>query len=87
MVAADMQIIWAVILGIPESHSPTVDMQNLPFADGNSEVWKPGNFQHPDAEIEIICFDSSYTLVKFKDQALSEKFIAHFDEAKEMKSK
>jgi hypothetical protein len=84
LVAADMQIIWAVILGIPETHATTVDPENLPYAEGNAEVWKNGYIQHPDAIIEIICFDSSYTILKFKDQSLSDKFKAHFDEAKEL---
>jgi len=84
LVAADMQIIWAVILGIPETHATTVDLENLPYADCNAEVWKNGCIQHPDAIIEIICFDSSCTILKFKDQALSDKFKTHFDEAKEL---
>lgn len=86
LVAADMQIIWAVILGIPETQVITVDPENLPYADGNTEVWKNGNIQHPDAILEIICFDSSYTILKFKDQSLSAKFKAHFDEAKYLES-
>ena len=39
------------------------------------------NFQHKNASIEIIAFDSSYTIIKFKDKKLSEKFKNYFDEA------
>lgn len=62
-----------------------VDESNLPGADGNSIVWEEGNIQHPDAEIEIVCFDSGYTIVKFRNRLLSDKFKAYFDEAIDLK--
>jgi len=81
MIHADPQIIWAVILGIPQGKSIEIDEDNLPYADGSAIVWKNGNLQHPNAVMEIICFDSSYTIVKFKDEKLSTKFKAYFNEA------
>jgi hypothetical protein len=47
-------------------------------------VWKNGNIQHPNAALEIVCFDSGYTIVKFRDEKLSDKFKAYFDEAIEL---
>jgi len=38
----------------------------LPFVDGNELVWKNNHLQVKNSEIEIIAFDSSYTIVKFK---------------------
>jgi hypothetical protein len=78
---ANVQIYWGVILGIPDSFEPEVKENNLPFAEGNPLIWKNGNIQHPNAEIEIVCYDSGYTIVKFRDQYLSEKFKSYFTEA------
>ena len=86
LVAADAQIIWGVILGIPGTSTVNVDQNNLPYAEFNDLVWKNGNIQHPEAIIEIVCFDSGYTIVKFRDQGLSAKFEDYFDEALELES-
>ena len=81
---ADMQIIWGVLLGIPNDEPIDIDVDQLPYADGNDLVWKNGNIQCPQAIIEVICFDSGYTIVKFKDESLSNKFKAYFPEAVEL---
>lgn len=81
---ADMQIIWGVLLGIPKDDVIDVDADQLPYAEGNDLVWKNGNIQCPQAVIEIVCFDSGYTIMKFKDKALSVKFKAYFPEAVEL---
>ncbi|WDF81018.1 hypothetical protein PQ469_13490 [Mucilaginibacter sp. KACC 22773] len=81
LLAADLQIYWGVILGIPGSFEPAIDENNLPFAEGNPLIWKNGNIQHPNAEIEIVCYDSGYTIVKFRDPYLSGKFGSYFTEA------
>jgi hypothetical protein len=57
---------------------------DLPFADGNGQIWKNGNLQVEQAKIEIIAWDSSYTTVKFTDPSMSEKFKAYFQEAIEL---
>jgi hypothetical protein len=75
----DIQIVWGVILGIPLEAEIVVE--NLPYADGNENVWENGNIQHPNAEIEIDCFDSGYTILKFTNPELSEKFKAGFPAA------
>lgn len=84
IVDKDIQIIWGVILGVPNNIVITVDESKLPFAEFNGSVWKNGNIQHPEASIEIVCFDSGYTIVKFTDSQLSEKFKNYFDEAIEL---
>jgi hypothetical protein len=86
LVDADPQIIWGVVLGIPSTFTIKVDEDNLPYAEFNELIWKNGNIQHPDAVIEIVCFDSSYTIVKFRDQHLSDKFKDYFEEAIELES-
>ena len=43
----------------------------LPYADGNSAIWtNPVKIQHPMADIEIIAWDSSATVVIAKDDEL-----------------
>jgi len=81
---ADMQIIWGVLLGIPKDVPLHIDEEHIPFAEYNGLVWKNGNLQHPDAQVEIVCFDSGYTMVKFTDEALSAKFKTYFPEAIEL---
>jgi hypothetical protein len=79
---SDMQFYWGVIIAVPISLDVKIDENNLPYAEGNEVIWKEGNLQYPNAEIEIACVDSSYTIVKFNNQELSEKFIDYFTEAK-----
>ena len=78
------QIIWGVISAVPKSFAVEVDTENLPFVEGNDLVWENGNLQVNNSEIEIIAFDSSYTIVKFTNQSLSEKFKNYFEEAIEL---
>ncbi|SEO41987.1 hypothetical protein SAMN05192574_10833 [Mucilaginibacter gossypiicola] len=80
----DLQLYWGVFVGIPSKHQVLVDVENLPFVEGNPLVWKNGNIQHADAVIEIICYDSGYTMVKFTDEELSNKFKTYFTEAIEL---
>lgn len=81
---ADIQIIWGVISAIPATQLIQIDENNLPYAEGNDFIWKDGNIQQQQAVIEIICFDSSYTIIKFKNMDLSTKFKNYFDEAIEL---
>lgn len=85
LVAADMQIIWGVFLGFPIDCTINIDPDNLPYAQSD-HVWDEGHIQHVDAVVEIICFDSSYTIVKFRDSNMSDVFKAHFTEAIDLKS-
>ncbi|OWU90259.1 hypothetical protein DBB36_07485 [Flavobacterium sp. WLB] len=81
---SNTQLIWGVLSGFSENEQISFDENNLPFADGNDLIWKNGNFQVPNSTIEIIAFDSSYTIIKFKDKNLSDKFKPYFDEAIEL---
>ena len=77
----DVQIIWGVFSGIRNNLEVKLDQIELPFAEGNNKIWKNGNLQIENSIIEIIAWDSSYTIVKFTDKELSEKFKSYFDEA------
>ncbi len=75
------QFYWGTILAVPTSLDIKVDEDNSPYTEGNNLIWENGNIQYPDGEIEIDCFDSGYTIVKFTNEILSEKFKNYFDEA------
>jgi hypothetical protein len=75
------QFIWGVISGFSEGHEIVFDEKNLPFAEGNDLIWRNGNLQIPNSTIEIIAFDSSYTIIKFKNKKISDTFKDYFNEA------
>jgi len=81
VVESDIQIIWGVISAVNKNESPIFDKTNLPYVEGNDLVWENNNFQVENSIFEITAWDSSYTIVKFKDKILSEKFKIYFDEA------
>ena len=78
---SDTQIIWGVMSAIELNQLINIDLNNLPFADGNDKVWSINNFQIEKSIIEIIAWDSSYTIIKFRNKILSDKFKKYFDEA------
>lgn len=80
----EIQIIWGVFVGILETQEIEPSQIDLPFADGNGQIWENGNLQVEYSKIEIIAWDSSYTIVKFTDPIMSEKFKAFFQEAIEL---
>ena len=56
----------------------------MPFAEGNEQIWKNGTLQVKNSLIEIIAWESSYTIVKFTDNKMSDKFKEYFQEAIEL---
>lgn len=74
LLSHNIQFIWGSILGFPRESEISFDSEALPYVEGNELIWKPGNFQICGAVIEIDCFDSSATIVKFSDESLSKKF-------------
>lgn len=81
LLSIDLQIIWGVVLAIPKDLQIEANSEYLPFVEGNDAIWQEGNIQLPGAEVEIDCFDSSYTIVKFSSEELSAQFKCYFEEA------
>ena len=82
-----LQFIWGVLSGF--NQSTTIDIHNLiehPYADGNPDFWVPGgvNLQHPQAELEIVCWDCTSTLLISKDQSIVNDFKNFFIDAKDL---
>lgn len=71
----DFQWIWGVFSAFPKNiEQETVLKSKLPYADGNTDLWKnPVSLQHPFAEIEIVAWDSSMTIVISKNDDIIEK--------------
>ena len=80
----NIQFIWGSLLAVHKEHEPYLDKKNLPYVEGNDDIWENGNLQLENADIEIDCFDSSYTIVKFKLPEMSKVFKNHFPEAIEL---
>lgn len=82
----EIQFIWGVLSGFKKSED--IDISNLsvvPIADGNEGSWRVNStVQHPKCEIEIICWDSTLTLLISKDQSLVKDFMAYFKDARDL---
>lgn len=79
----DMQLIWGVLSGFTRGTAIDLDrLEVVPYADGNSELWvEEPHIQHPHAEIEIVCWDSTSTLLLCRDRSIGESFRQYFPEA------
>ena len=84
IIESDIQIIWGVISAVKKSETPKFNIEKFPYAEGNENVWKNNYFQIENSVFEITAWDSSYTIVKFRNEDLSKKFKNHFDEAIEL---
>lgn len=81
---SDTQIVWGVFSGVKNEFVIKPDQIELPYSDGNDKIWENGNLQVEGSLIEIIAWDSSYTIVKFANKEMSDKFKAYFQEAIEL---
>lgn len=79
----DIQFIWGVLSGFRVGVAIDVaTLSTYPYADGNRALWEPTvSIQHPLAEVEIVCWDSTATLLLSRDDDLTERFRRFFPEA------
>ncbi len=84
IVKSDLQVIWGVIAAVPKNEKPIFDKLNFPFVEGNDNIWDEQFFQIKNSIFEITAWDSSYTIVRFRDEKLSREFHEYFDEAIEL---
>ncbi|WP_374462294.1 hypothetical protein [Chryseobacterium sp.] len=73
------QIIWGIISAVPDNIEPDASLISKLSAE-NSIIWEPDQFLIPESILEIVAFDSGYTLMKFKDKNLSDTFKEYFQE-------
>lgn len=75
-----IQVVWGVFCGVV-GKILSVPNDELPYADGNRQMWaEPESFQLANAQIEIICWDSSFTWIRFRDEKLGNQFLQLFPE-------
>ncbi|SEH66181.1 hypothetical protein [Epilithonimonas hominis] len=75
---SDTQIIWGVISAVSNNYKID-EKKNLTLSSESEQVWKENVFQISESILEIIAFDSGYTILKFKNNKLSEKFKNYFE--------
>lgn len=76
---SDAQIIWGIIAAVPKNTE--FDFKKISKLSAEDiEAWISNQFQIQESVVEIIAFDSGYTIVKFKDKILSEKFKNYFQD-------
>jgi hypothetical protein len=77
------QFIWSVLSAIPaESRRVAEEVDCVPFADGNRSFWVGSTTpQHPMASFEIVCWDSSATLLIGANAELAEAFRLAYPDA------
>jgi hypothetical protein len=82
ILAEHPQFVWAVISALPLSYSAKdVDSRCSPFADGNPAFWTGSPTpQLPDALFEIVCWDSSATLLIGADLNIATAFRSAYPE-------
>ena len=81
-----IQFIWAVLSGFRSDISVDVDHLDVrPYADGNRMFWSEcPSTQHPQASVEIVCWDSTLVLLLSKDMDMSVRFRAFFPDAMDL---
>lgn len=82
----DIQVVWGVFCGVV-GDVPNLQEDKIPYADGNKQLWaEPEAFQLQASEIEIVCVDSSLTLIKFRDEELGNQFLETFTDGQIIKN-
>lgn len=85
----DIQFIWGVFTAIPKEtklSKEELTAINKPYGDGNRELWSPEiTIQHPLGDIEIVCWDSTLTLVKSKSNDVIERFYKDISDAMDLR--
>ncbi|PRB00503.1 hypothetical protein CQ046_18745 [Chryseobacterium sp. MYb7] len=76
---SNTQIIWGIVSAVPNNIEPDISLISRLSAE-DSMAWESNQFLIQESILEIIAFDSGYTIVKFKDQNLSDKFKEYFQE-------
>lgn len=72
----DVQLIWGVLSGSKENFGENLQ---LPFSEGNDNLWNPGyTIQNAQSDIEIIAWDSSYTLITSTEKNILDQIYFFF---------
>ncbi|WDT67624.1 hypothetical protein [Cloacibacterium sp. TD35] len=80
LIQRDIKFNYGYFAAIPKDKEIVLDLENLPYVEGNPEIWE-SNLLRDDAEIEIYAYDGSYSVIKLKNSKLSNTFAEYFPEA------
>lgn len=76
-----IQFVWGILSGFALNTNIDLAHDTYPYADGNPMFCgESPAVQHPQAIVEIVCWDSTATLLLSKDSDLSARFRAFFPE-------
>jgi hypothetical protein len=76
IIDSDFQLIWGVLSGSKNNYN---NVLQPPTAESNDDLWKPGyKIQNAQSDIEIVAWDSSYTLISSSDKNVLNKFYSFF---------
>lgn len=86
ILARDIQFIWGVFSAVPRG--TRFDIPVPPAADRNASFWRPPEVQPQlaGACFEIVCWDSSATVLVGVSPKQAERFLATYPEAKPLSS-
>ena len=74
---SDAQIIWGIVSAVPKNCDLNLSIISTLSAE-DENVWKCDQFLISESFVEIVAFDSGYTILKFMNQQLSNKFKNYF---------
>ena len=80
------QIVWGYFVGIYRNTEWDLEGKKVPHIEGNQSIWSSDSRQIQGSVIEIICYDSSLTIVKFSSPQLSHHWKSLFIEAVDLDS-
>jgi hypothetical protein len=81
----DIQFIWGVLSGFKLDKALRLDPTVIPYAE-NPALWTTDpQIQHPEASVEIVCWDSTSTLFLSNDDELSRLFRKYFSRSQDLK--
>lgn len=85
LASKDIQFIWAVCSAFKKGTKFKVT--DAPYAEGNGEFWKGADLkpQLSTAEFEIVCWDSSATILIGIDLTMAENFKKAYSDSTELK--
>lgn len=76
---SDVQIIWGIISAVPENCKFNIELISE-LSSEDEKAWQSDKFLISESILEIVAFDSGYTIIKFRNLELSNKFKEYFGE-------
>ncbi len=81
--SGNFQIIWGALVGLPPGIETVESCTRLDLqGEACTSIWgNPPRPQHPRSIVEVVCWDSTETVVFTRDESMAERFQRFFPEA------